>query len=190
MALLRRPKHSGSATLAYSRSRLNLFLSETYVGERNDVNPVYVYGASTILRNDAFNKVDLGVNWQMNPHVTFIARIDNLLNQQYEEILGYPAYQLNFSAGLKIRLGGKVNPVFAEAKERSGMQEKHGFSSPLPTILVSSGASAIGPMGQLVEELLSLHNPAQLAVICGRNRRLQQALEQVGASPSRPSRQA
>jgi outer membrane cobalamin receptor len=33
-------------------------------------------------------------------------RIENLLNQDYEEVLGYPAYRLNFSAGMRFRIGG------------------------------------------------------------------------------------
>ena len=32
--------------------------------------------------------------------------IENLLNQDYQEVLGFPAYRLNFSAGLRVRVGG------------------------------------------------------------------------------------
>jgi hypothetical protein len=34
------------------------------------------------------------------------ARVENLLNQDYQEIIGFPAYRLNFSAGLRVRIGG------------------------------------------------------------------------------------
>jgi outer membrane cobalamin receptor len=107
LTLLRRPKHSGSASLMYTHSRFDLFLQETYIGKRNDVNPVYIFGAPTILPNGSFNKLDLGLNYRIHPHILFITRIDNLLNQRYEEVLGYPAYRLNFSSGLKIQLGGR-----------------------------------------------------------------------------------
>jgi hypothetical protein len=30
-----------------------------------------------------------------------------MLNQRYQEVLGFPAYRLNFSAGLRLLIGGK-----------------------------------------------------------------------------------
>ncbi len=107
LSLLRRPRNSASATLTYSKRRIQFYLRDTYVGARNDVNPVYIWGDSSVPRNGCFNKVDLGLNSQLNSRLTWFARVDNLLNRRYEEVLGYPAYKINFSSGLKLRLGGR-----------------------------------------------------------------------------------
>jgi hypothetical protein len=34
------------------------------------------------------------------------ARIENLLNNNYQEVLGYPAYRMTFSAGMRFKIGG------------------------------------------------------------------------------------
>ena len=107
LSLLRRPKHSGNMTMTYSAQNFTLYLSNTYLGQRNDVNPVFVWGMPGTLVNESFNKLDLGLTCRIHPRISFITRIDNLLNRKYEEVLGYPAYRLNFSSGLQARLGGK-----------------------------------------------------------------------------------
>jgi vitamin B12 transporter len=107
LSLLRRPKHSGNLTLTYSIRKLTLYLSDTYIGQRNDVNPVFVWGMPGTLVNGSFNKLDLGLTCRVHPRISLLARIDNLLNRKYEEILGYPAYHLNFSSGVQVRLGGR-----------------------------------------------------------------------------------
>ena len=107
LSLLRRPRNSASAALTYSKRRVQFYLRDTYVGTRNDVNPVFVWDAPSVLRNGSFNKLDLGLNSQLNSRLTWFARVDNLLNRRYEEVLGYPAYKINFSSGLKLRLGGR-----------------------------------------------------------------------------------
>ena len=56
--------------------------------------------------NDAYQRVDLAGQYRFTSRVALFVRIDNLLNQEYEEVLGYPAYKLNFSAGMRFRIGG------------------------------------------------------------------------------------
>jgi vitamin B12 transporter len=106
LSLLRRPKHSASAVLSYSKGRFQFYFRDTYVGARNDVNPD-VWGYPAVLPNSAYNRLDLGLSARLHARATWFARIDNLSNREYEEVLGYPAYRINFSSGLKIRLGGK-----------------------------------------------------------------------------------
>jgi outer membrane receptor protein involved in Fe transport len=43
----------------------------------------------------------------MNRHVTGYVNIENLLNKQYNDVLGYPGLRANFRAGLRFNLGGE-----------------------------------------------------------------------------------
>jgi outer membrane cobalamin receptor len=109
LSLLRRPRHSGTFTASWIGDRFDLNLIGVFMGSRRDVDPV------TFSRFDSrnrpvlaarYSKVDLGGNYRMTSRVSLFARIENLLNQNYQEVLGYPAYRLNFSAGMRLRIGG------------------------------------------------------------------------------------
>jgi len=38
--------------------------------------------------------------------VTAYVNVENVLNQHYNEVVGYPALSVNFRAGLRFRIGG------------------------------------------------------------------------------------
>ena len=102
-SLLRRPRHSGSINVAWTAEKFALNLDGFFIGQRRDVDPVTF---SRFANSKGYQKVDVASSYAFTPRVTAFARIENLLNQNYQEVLGYPAYRLNFSAGLKVRLGG------------------------------------------------------------------------------------
>ncbi len=103
LPLLRRPKHSGSLNVAWSGEKFEANLDAFLIGQRRDVDPVTF---SRTAYNDGYAKVDLAGAYRLTPRVSAFARIENLLNQNYQEVLGYPAYRLNFSAGMRFRIGG------------------------------------------------------------------------------------
>jgi iron complex outermembrane receptor protein/vitamin B12 transporter len=104
LTLLRRPKHSGSFNAAWMGERFDLNLQGFIVGERRDVDPVTF---SRLASNKGYARVDLAGAYRVTHQLSFFARAENLFNRNYEEILGYPAYRLTFSAGLKLSLGGR-----------------------------------------------------------------------------------
>lgn len=104
LSLLRRPKHSGALQIAWIGERFDAQLNGFFIGRRRDVDPVTF---SRFANNDGYARVDFAGGYRINPRVTAFARIENLLNQNYQEVLGYPAYRLNFSAGLRVRIGGE-----------------------------------------------------------------------------------
>jgi outer membrane cobalamin receptor len=57
--------------------------------------------------NTGYTKIDVSSAYRIHPCLAFFGRIENLLNQNYQEVLSYPAYRLNFSAGLRFHLGGE-----------------------------------------------------------------------------------
>jgi outer membrane cobalamin receptor len=102
--LLRRPRHSGAFNVSYGGERFDLHLDGYFVGRRRDLHPLTF---SRLAYNDPYARVDLSGAWRFNSRVAAFARIENLLNRDYQEVLGYPAYRLNFSAGLRFRIGGE-----------------------------------------------------------------------------------
>jgi outer membrane cobalamin receptor len=104
LRLLRRPRHSGSLNVSWVGRRVEASLAGYFVGQRRDLDPV---SFSRLATNKGYSKVDLAGSYRLAPRVTLFARIENLLNRNYQEVLGYPAYRLNFSAGMRFRIGGE-----------------------------------------------------------------------------------
>jgi vitamin B12 transporter len=107
--LLRRPRHSGSFEVSWIAERFDLTLDGSFVGKRRDFDPVTFARfdlANRPIFNDGYAKLNAAGSYRLARFVSAFARVENLLNQDYEEILGFPAYRLNFSAGLRIRVGG------------------------------------------------------------------------------------
>jgi vitamin B12 transporter len=109
LPLLRRPRHSGSLELNWTEQRYDLSVSGSFVGARRDIDPVsgarFDQNGKAIL-NSGYAKLNAAGSYHASKSVSLFARVENLLNQDYQEVLGFPAYRLNFSAGLRISLGG------------------------------------------------------------------------------------
>ncbi len=96
-ALLRRPKNSGSAHLEASRGRLNGSLVISHTGARADILPVFPYDRVTDQAHTIV-KITAGLNLErFSPWI----EIDNLLNETYQEIRGFPAPGRRAVVGLR-----------------------------------------------------------------------------------------
>lgn len=106
--LLRRPRHSGALSLGWLGDRFDLNLDAFRVGRRRDIDPVtfarFSEGRQPIF-NRGYTRVDVAGSIKLSGSVSFFARVENALNQKFEEVLGYQAYRTTFSTGLRIRLG-------------------------------------------------------------------------------------
>lgn len=100
--LLRRPKHVGTFNAMWAGERFDVNLNAFFLGRRRDVDPV---SFSRLVYNPGYARVDLAGGFHLTSRATLFARIENLLNRNYQEVLGYPAYHLTFSAGLRVRIG-------------------------------------------------------------------------------------
>jgi outer membrane cobalamin receptor len=109
LSLLRRPRHSGAFEASWTGERLDLILDGSLVGKRRELDPVtgarFDLGNRPIF-NDGYAKLNAAGVYRITRNVSAFARVENLLNQDYEEILGFPAYRLNFTAGVRLRIGG------------------------------------------------------------------------------------
>lgn len=95
--LLRRPRNSGTVSLQFARGRWNLTGGARFVGERQDND--FVFG---INRNPAYNYVYLSGSFQATRHLAPFIRMNNLLDEQYQESLGYSALGRYTAGGMRI----------------------------------------------------------------------------------------
>ncbi len=94
--LARRPGNSGSVTLSLAPARWSLHAGAVFIGERQDND---VFG---VTRNPGYQNVFAGGAVRMTRNFSPFVRVDNLLNQRYQEVLGYPAASRAVSAGLRL----------------------------------------------------------------------------------------
>ena len=101
--LLRRPKHSGSLLLTYLAKRWGANLGGSFIGRRPDSD----FLGFNIDHAAGYARVDVGGWYAINSHVTAYVNVENALNKQYQEVVGYPALGVNFRAGARFRIGGE-----------------------------------------------------------------------------------
>jgi vitamin B12 transporter len=100
--LIRRPKHSGSLLLNYLGNRWGASAGGSFVGRRAD-SDFFGFG---IDHAPGYARVDLGGWYAVNSRMTAYANIENALDKQYQEVVGYPALGIGVRAGLRFRIGG------------------------------------------------------------------------------------
>jgi vitamin B12 transporter len=110
LALLRRPRHSGAIEVSWVERRYDISLDGSFVGRRRDADPVTFSKFDLSGRPffaEGYAKLNCAGSYHFSDNLSAFARVENLLNDDYQEILGYPAYRINFSAGLRLRFGGR-----------------------------------------------------------------------------------
>lgn len=106
--LIRRPKHSFSVNANYFYRGFNLNLNGTYVGKREDLD-FRPFPAERVSLNDYF-KLDLSgyyeipVSFLRLKETRIFTRIENILDDDYEEIFGFSAPGFNFVLGLSFSI--------------------------------------------------------------------------------------
>lgn len=101
---IRRPPHSGRADVSYTfdQKRANVTLAVAYNGRMSDT----VFGApfffpTSTLDLDQYWLVTLAGSYKLQPGVELFGRIENLLNQKYEEIYGFNTQPIVAFAGVR-----------------------------------------------------------------------------------------
>jgi vitamin B12 transporter len=101
--LLRRPKHSATTLLTYSAKRWGANLGGSFVGRRKDSD----FLGFGINHAAGYVRVDMGGWYALTSRVTAYVTLQNALDKQYQEVVGYPALGANFRAGMRFRIGGE-----------------------------------------------------------------------------------
>jgi vitamin B12 transporter len=90
-------------------TRFDFALEGVMVGRRHDIDPVTFASIDAMgnpVLNESYWKLNLAGSAHLTRNFSLFTRIDNLLNQDYQEVLGFPAYRTNFTVGIRVRFGG------------------------------------------------------------------------------------
>ncbi len=96
--LLRRPAHSGFLTINWSSGRFHLNSHIIFNGKRTDSD----FLGLGLTEVDGYTKWDLSGSFRMNPKLELYTTLRNILNQEYFEVLGFPASKFHFRSGLRL----------------------------------------------------------------------------------------
>jgi vitamin B12 transporter len=108
LELLRRPRHTASATLNYAflpdedgYERANVNLNVRYNGTQRDIVFSSATFASGRVTLPAYTLINLTASYEVLPRLAVIARLENLLNQDYQEVFGFNSPGIGAYAGLR-----------------------------------------------------------------------------------------
>jgi vitamin B12 transporter len=93
-AILRTPKHSGSASLAFAPTD-RLFLSATAIFNGKE--------ADFPTGNDAFARLDMRASYRLADGVEIFGRVENTTDANYEDVSGYGEPGASAFAGVRVR---------------------------------------------------------------------------------------
>lgn len=107
--LLRRPRESASYNITWWRRRLMINTNAFIRGAVFDVEPndgtfACSLGLPCLFRNKGYVLANVGFSYDFPRGLKIYGRLNNFLNQRYEETLGFPALHLNFLAGVKFQI--------------------------------------------------------------------------------------
>ena len=102
---VRRPRHSGGIGINYllPSQRFSASLTADYGGERTDQFFPPFPNPSEIVTLDSYWLVDLALKFRLTDNVSLYARGSNLLNEDYEHVVGYATLGRAGYAGVRLR---------------------------------------------------------------------------------------
>jgi len=104
--LIRRPRNSGYVNVSWRHNCFTLNGNGYFRGRVLDLEPndgtfACALGLPCLFTNKGYTVANAGLSYRLPRGVEVYGRINNLLNQRYEESFGYPALRLNFLAGIR-----------------------------------------------------------------------------------------
>lgn len=104
---VRRPKHMGGITANYrfADERGNLNLNLQYNGSQQDIFFSPQTYTSEFIKLDAYTLLNLAASWKLTQSLELTGRVSNLLDEDYEEVLGFARPGRGVYAGLRGRFG-------------------------------------------------------------------------------------
>lgn len=98
--LLRRPRNTFGADLyvRFLDDRAQVTTTILYVGERKDLDPMLF----TTVTAPSYWLVNLAGSMQLNEHLNLYARVDNVFDEHYSEVLGFEAPGVGAFGGVEV----------------------------------------------------------------------------------------
>jgi outer membrane cobalamin receptor len=109
--LIRRPRSSAGYNITWRHGPLMLNSNASIRGsvldlEPNDGNFACEIGLQCLFWNKGYVDANAGFAYALPRGVEIYGRLNNFLNEKYEESFGYPSLRLNFVAGIKVNFPG------------------------------------------------------------------------------------
>ncbi|MBU2583600.1 MAG: TonB-dependent receptor [Alphaproteobacteria bacterium] len=108
LAEVRRPEHSGSLNVSYAfaEGRGAVNLGVIYNGSMDDI----AFDAFTFAQNRVnlreYTVVNLSAHYDLSENVRLFGRVENLLDEDYQEVFGFESAPVAAFGGVRIKLGG------------------------------------------------------------------------------------
>jgi outer membrane receptor protein involved in Fe transport len=107
--LTRRPRSSGGYSVTWTRGPWMLNSNASIRGAVLDLEPnlgtfACTLGLQCLFRNPGYVDANAGFAYQLPHGVKIHGRLNNFLNERYEESFGFPALRLNFVAGVQLNI--------------------------------------------------------------------------------------
>lgn len=113
---IRRPPHSGSLGVVYSfadgRGKLNADV--IYNGKMKDLD--FSSFPAPVVTLDDYLLVNVAGSYKLDDNFELFGRVENLLDQDYEEVFGYSTAPISAYGGLRVTLGEADAPLEPELK--------------------------------------------------------------------------
>ncbi|MCH9809020.1 MAG: TonB-dependent receptor [Alphaproteobacteria bacterium] len=109
LAEVRRPEHAGSANVSYAflDGRALINLGVVYNGKMDD----FAFDAFTFAQSQVtlkeYTTVNLAAHYDVTDNVRLFGRVENLLNEDYQEVFGFESAPVAAYGGVKFKLGGE-----------------------------------------------------------------------------------
>ncbi len=102
---VRRPKHSGKLNVnyAFSEGKGNLNLGVNYNGKAKD--GIFTSAGPETVTLDDYVHVSLAGSYKLQPNIELFGRVENLLDEDYQEVFGFETAGVSAYAGVKVKLG-------------------------------------------------------------------------------------
>lgn len=98
LPLLRRAGESSNLVLTYAPQSWSVTLTGRYTGDRDDIDPTSFERRS----NDSYLRFDLAGRWQASKSLAPYLRLENLTDEEYQEVLGFPAPGITLVGGISL----------------------------------------------------------------------------------------
>lgn len=101
-ALLRRPRNQIGMQVnrRFLDNRLNLNVNGTYVGRRTDQD--FDDSSEPLVTLKSYTLVNLAATYNLRPNWQVFGRLNNILDQHYEEVFAYGSLPINFFGGTNV----------------------------------------------------------------------------------------